>query len=391
MTWKSASKEELRSELVKRIGEGAMSLSDLCWEYGISRPTAYRWLARHRAGRGKRLKDRSHHPRHVAGRPAASWLQRLRRLRVRRKTWGARKLRVILGERFGEGGLPSVSAISRWLKQWGLAKGRKRRKPGPLILREGLTKPKCCHEVWTVDFKGWYRTGDGSRVDPLTVRDLYSRYGIRIGLLADQTVNTARKEFARIFRKHGLPRRIRCDNGTPFGGGGPTGLTRLSAWWIKLGIGVEFITPGKPGENGSHEQFHKIYKAEVANEPDWDLARQQRRSTAWLADYNRNRPHESLDQQRPASWYQKSQIHLPRKVASWSYRQGWPRCWVKGNGEISWQGIRRFVGEAFVRDYVGLKPLRRGIWKVYFGPILIGELHENEKGAIRLAQYRHAK
>jgi transposase InsO family protein len=99
---------------------------------------------------------------------------------------------------------------------------------------------------------------------------------------------------------------------------------------------VEFITPGKPGENGSHEQFHKIYKDEVANEPDWDPASQQRRSTAWLADYNRNRPHESLDQQRPASWYQKSQIRLPRKVASWSYRKGWHRCWVKGNGEISW-------------------------------------------------------
>jgi putative transposase len=376
---------------VKRIGAGAKSLSDLCLEYGISRPTAYRWLARYREGRGKRLKDRSHRPRRVAGRPASPWLQRLRRLRLRRETWGARKLRVILGERFGEVGLPSVSAMSRWLKQWGLAQGRKRRKPGPLILRAGLTKPKCCHEVWTVDFKGWYRTGDGSRVDPLTVRDLYSRYGIRIGLLADQTVSTARKEFGRIFRKHGLPKRIRCDNGAPFGGGGPTGLTRLSAWWIKLGIGVEFITPGKPGENGSHEQFHKIYKDEVANEPDWDPVSQQRRSTAWLADYNRNRPHESLDQQRPASWYQKSQIRLPRKVASWSYRKGWPRCWVKGNGEISWQGIRRFVGEAFVRDYVGLKPLRRGIWNVYFGPILIGELHEKEKGSIRLAQYRHAK
>ena len=91
--------------------------------------------------------------------------------------------------------------------------------------------------------------------------------------------------------------------------GGPTGLTRLSAWWIKLGIGVEFITPGKPGENGSHEQFHKIYKAEVANEPDWDLARQQRRSTAWLADYNRNRPHESLDQQPRSKQERKKQLN----------------------------------------------------------------------------------
>jgi transposase InsO family protein len=310
---------------------------------------------------------------------------------MRRKTWGARKLRVVLRERFGDVGLPSVPAMSRWLRKWGLAKGRKRRKPGPTILRDGLTEPKRCHDVWTVDFKGWYRTGDGSRVDPLTVRDLYSRYGIRIGLLADQAVNTARKEFARIFRKHGLPKRIRCDNGVPFGGGGPTGLTRLSAWWIKLGIGVEFIAPGKPGENGSHEQFHKIYKDEVASDPSWDPASQQRRSTVWLADYNRNRPHESLDQQRPAGRYQKSRRSMPRKVASWSYRRGWKRCWVKGSGEIWWKGIRRFVGQAFARDYVGLKPLRQGIWEVHFGPILIGELHENEQGSIRLAQYRHAR
>jgi transposase InsO family protein len=131
----------------------------------------------------------------------------------------------------------------------------------------GVRPARDCHEVWTVDFKGWYRTGDGRRVDPLTVRDLHSSYILRIGLLTGQGLAQTRREFDRIFREHGLPERIRCDNGTPFGGGGPTGLTRLSAWWFRLEIAVEFTTPGRRCENGAHEQFHRVYKAEVARSP----------------------------------------------------------------------------------------------------------------------------
>jgi transposase InsO family protein len=146
--------------------------------------------------------------------------------------------------------------------------------------------------VWTVDFKGWYRTGQGQRVEPLTVRDLYSRYVLAVRLLPSQQVEVARREFARIFKEHGVPERIRCDNGAPFGGAGPTGLTRLSAWWVKLGIVVEFIRPGRPCENGAHEQFHRVYKKEVAVDPLPSVPAQQRRSARWLRDYNWQRPHE---------------------------------------------------------------------------------------------------
>jgi putative transposase len=244
------------------------------------------------------------------------------------------------------------------------------------------------NEVWTVDFKGWYRTGDGMRVDPLTVRDLYSRYGLRVALLRDQSIARSVREFGRIFRRYGLPERIRCDNGTPFGGAGPTGLTRLSAWWVKLGIEVEFTTPGRPCENGSHEQFHRVYKAEVAKAPTRRRGEQQRRSNRWLRHYNEERAHEALGMEVPADRYQRSRRKLPAVIRPWNYPRGWLRRWVKGNGEMNWRGKRRFVGEAFVRDYVGLKPVRKGVWRVYFGPILVGELYENERGNIRTAKYQ---
>lgn len=368
-----------------------MSVTDLCRRFKISRQTGYKWWARFRRGRLKALADRSRRPQHVANRTPARWLERLRRLRRVHPTWGARKLGHYLGKQFGKAGLPSVTTLSRWLQRWGLTRGRRRRLAGPVVLRPRVRAAGHSNEVWTVDFKGWYRTGDGTRVDPLTVRDLYSRYGLRVALLGSQSVALTRREFIKIFKVYGLPERIRSDNGTPFGGVGPTGLTRLSAWWIKLGIAVEFITPGRPCENGAHEQFHRVYKAEVARSPAQRRAGQQRRSDRWLGFYNEERPHEALGMAVPAVRYRKSRRQLPEQVKPWQYPKGWQRRWVKGNGEISWRGTRRFVGEAFVRDYVGLKRMRKGTWRVYFGPVLVGELHETEGGSIRTAKYRHRR
>ena len=391
MPWKTKSKIEQRYELVQRMREGKNTVVDLCLESGVSRMTAYRWRKRYRAERLAGLHDRSHRPLRTPRRTGRRWLDRLRRLRRRHPTWGARKLRHRLGARFGRTGLPAVATLGRWLRRWGLARGRRRRRPGPVVLRKAVRGARRCHAVWTVDFKGWYRTGDGRRVDPLTVRDLHSRYGLAIVLLEGQDVARTRREFVRIFRRHGLPARIRCDNGTPFGGAGPTGLTRLSAWWVKLGIEVEFMTPGRPCENGAHEQFHRVYKAEVARRPAADLAAQQRRSTAWLRHYNQVRPHEALGMRVPAERYRENQRRLPGRIPSWSYAAGWERRWVRGNGEINWRGVRRYVGEAFVGDFVGMRPVREGVWRVHFGPVLVGELHEGETGSIRLARHRHSR
>jgi putative transposase len=391
MPWKKASEQEQRYDLVKEMRLEKVSVTELCRELKISRKTAYKWKRRFGEERLQGLKDRSHRPVHLTGRTSSLWLRRLRQMRRRRSTWGTRKLHHALGEQYGLRGLPAVATFSRWLKRWGLAKGKRWIRRGPEVLCSALKPARHCNDVWTVDFKGWYLTGDGTRVDPLTVRDLYSRYGLRIAHLPDLSIGPARREFISIFKQYGLPKRIRSDNGVPFGGGGPTGLTRLSAWWMKLGIKVEFIAPGRPCENGAHEQFHRIYKAEVAQKPAWKGAGQKRRGQRWLRHYNEERPHEGLGMKVPASLYRKSNRPMPEKIEPWHYPTGWTRRWVKGNGEINWRGKRRYVGEAFVGDYVGLKPQRKDVWRVFFGPLLVGELHEQEIGKIRTAKYTHRK
>ena len=390
MPWKKSSPLEQRLDLVRAMAGRKVSLKELCGKFGVSRQTAYKWLLRYRNGRRRALRDRSRRPFANAVKTSVLWLRRVRRARLKHPTWGARKLRHILVQRFGQDDTPATATISRWLKRWGLARGRRRRRRGPALLRKPLHVPKACHEVWTVDFKGWYRTSRGERVEPLTVRDLYSRYALAVRLLATQQVHEARREFARLFKTHGVPERIRCDNGTPFGGAGPTGLTRLSAWWVKLGIEVEFTTPGRPCENGAHEQFHRIYKAEVAAAPEPTRQAQQRRSARWLRHYNGHRPHEALGMKTPAALFRKNRRRM-KELELGKYPRGWERRWVKGNGEITREGVRRYVGEAFVRDYVGLKPLGAERWEVYFGPELVGELHENESGSIRMARYTRAR
>jgi len=390
MPWKNTSQQEQRYQLITEMRTDKRSVSELCRGSKISRKTAYKWWWRYQQGRLHGLENRSRKPQKVSNRTSVFWLKRLRYQRRKHSTWGARKLEHRLRRDFGDGS-PSVAAISRWLKRWGLVRGPKRRKAGPVIVRRAIRPARHSNDVWTVDFKGWYKTGDGTRVEPLTVRDLHSRYGLQVILLRSQGLLKTKAAFIKIFRKNGLPKRIRSDNGTPFGGGGPTGLTRLSAWWVKLGIEVEFITPGRPDENGSHEQFHRIYKTEVARDPAQTLGGQQRRSSKWLAQYNEDRPHEALAMETPAKNYRCSRRLLPKQTVPWAYTRGWLRRWVRGNGEINWKGKRRYVGEAFVGDYVGLKAVRAKIWRVYFGPLLVGELHEKETGNIRTAKYRHRK
>src|SRR3989454_9537733 len=371
MPWKMRSRQEQRFELVRQMIVGRLSVTELCQRFRISRQTAYKWRGRYRQQKLGGLKDRPRRPQRSPQRTSGCWLRRGRRGRQGPRRWGARKMRAEFGRRFGKLGTPSTATISRWLKRWGLSRGRARRRRGPVVLRRALRAAQRCNEVWTVDFKGWYRTAAGTRVEPLTVRDLHSRYGLTIALLRTQSIAATRREFRRIFARHGLPERIRSDNGSPFGGAGPTGLTRLSAWWIKLGIEVEFITPGRPCENGAHEQFHRVYKAEVAARPERTVKAQQKRSLLWLRHYNHERPHEALGMKRPADLLQRSRRRMPQGLRVWTYPKDWERCWVKGNGEISCRGVRRYVGEAFVLDYVGLKPLRPRAWRGFFCSVVV--------------------
>jgi len=379
MPWKITCHKEQRWRFIQEFLRNKNSLAALCRRWAISRKTAYKWIGRFQQRGRWGLGDRHRAARRVHNRPGAAWLQRIRRWRFRHPRWGAPKLRWALQRRFGGRGLPSEAAISRWLKCWSLTRKRRRSAhKGPQVKRPSLTLARRPNDVWTVDFKGWFRTGDGTRVEPLVVRDLASRYILAIVLLRRQNVVECQQVMKRIFRKYGLPQVIRADNGTPFGSTGALGLTRLSAWWVKLGIRVEFIDPGHPEQNGAHEQLNGVYQAEAAEPPAQTFERQRRRSERWRQYYNQERPHEGLGMRVPAERYRQSRRRLPRLLKHWRYGRGWDSRRVKGKGMISFEGRARFIGEAFEGERVGLKRKRPGVWEVYFGPLRIGELWDHD-------------
>lgn len=386
MPWNTTCQIEQRRKFLLESMRHKRPLSALCRRWGISRKTAYKWLRRYGEHGRNGLSDQRRRAQRLHNRPSQVWLKRVQRWRRRHPHWGAAKLHWALKRRFGAKGLPSTAAIGRWLKQWGLTRSRRRRAQhkGPVIDRPALTQARQPNEVWTMDFKGWFRTADGTKVDPLTVKDLASRYALAIDLLTGQKVQDCRPSCERIFRRYGLPDVIRVDNGSPFGSTGALGLTGLSAWWVKLGIKVEFIAPGHPEQNGSHEQFHRLYKAETLNPAAASLRAQRRRTEAWRRQYNHHRPHGALAMAVPAQSYRK----MPRKLKPWRYPTRWRSRLVKGNGMISFDGQGRFIGEAFEGERVGLKPSRPGVWEVYYGPLLVGELWDCETSGIRASWYQ---
>jgi transposase InsO family protein len=281
-----------------------------------------------------------------------------------------------------------LSTIGTVLQRLGLVQRRPARRRGPVLRARPAGRVQEVNEVWTVDFKGWFRTLNGQRCEPLTVRDLKSRYGLLVHLLPDQKVPRVQALFRSLFGRAGLPRRLRSDNGGPFASRGPAGLSRLSVWWISLGIQVEFTRPARPQDNGAHEQWHRELKADTTRPASATRVAQQARTTRWLRHYNEVRPHEALGQTPPARHFRRSHRPYrgpqpPRYPASWAVRR------VRSNGEIRWQGRRRFVGEAFVGHLLGLRRRRRGVWRVHFYHVLLGELHEQDAGSMRPALYYH--
>jgi transposase InsO family protein len=388
MPWKIQSVVGERWRLIQTLLQKKESVKKLCRIFGVSRKTIYKWKRRFIEGGKRALHDRLRQPRRIPHRLGSKWVERIRRLRKQRPHWGPKKLRAEFGR---EGWKPPTErTIARWLKRLGLTHAvRRRPRKACVRLLAAQTAARRPNHVWTVDFKGWFRSGNGQRCEPLTVRDLFSRYGLLSRLLPTQHWKPVQAAFARLFRDKGLPEIIRVDNGVPFASRGPGGLSRLSAWWVRLGIRVEFTRPARPQDNGSHEQFHRVMKKETTGPVAWTRGGQQHRTTVWLRDYNRHRPHESLGQKRPTGLYRKSRRRFSGHYPEIKYRANDQLRQVRSNGEIRWAGRKRFVGEAFVGQQVALRRLRRGVWSVYFANILIGHLHEQDSGAMRPVLYKH--
>lgn len=379
---------EQRIQFCQEASQSHRSFAAVCRAFRIARQTGYKWWQRYKSKGIAGLAEQSRRPRRCPFQLRPHWIERIRQTRHRFPRWGAKKIRAWLQREFPRAHKPAVSSIGRVLRRLHLSHPRPRRPHGPLRTWPSFRRARQPNEVWTVDFKGSFRTADGVRCEPLTVRDLYSRYGLCVCILPDRSEPQVRRQFVRLFRRYGLPHTIHCDQGGPFGSAGPAHLSRLSAWWISLGITMEYSRRARPGDNAAHEQWHRELKAETARPPAATLALQQTRSQRWVRLYNQLRPHESLGQRTPAQRWRKSRrryqgILPPRYPKAWLLRR------VQLRGEIYWRGGVRFVSEALWGYQVALRPRRKGVWQVYFYRLLVGELHEPDQSPLRPAQYHH--
>jgi len=378
MAWKEVLPMEERARFVLEVQRAEMCFSELCRRYGVSRKTGYKWIRRYIAEGLDGVRERSSRPHSCPHKTSAEWERRIILERVKHSHWGPKKIRRVLKRKGWDGKVPAASTMGDILRRAGLVrkKGRRRRNTyynGP------LTEAKCSNHVWAVDYKGWFRTRDGVRCDPLTISDLYSRYVLEVKALPDQSYEEARGVFERVFEEYGLPRIIRSDNGSPFASRGAGGLSRLSVWWVLLGIRPECIAKGHPEQNGVHERMHLTLKKEATVPGSKNLRAQQRRFDLWRKEFNESRPHEALKMKVPAQKYRRSTRVYERGIANEKqikYPEGYGVRRVKTNGEIKWKGKRRFIGEALKGVQVGIKQIEEGHNQVYFDYILLGDLYE---------------
>jgi transposase InsO family protein len=232
------------------------------------------------------------------------------------------------------------------------------------------------NDVWSADYKGQFRTGNGRYCYPLPVADGFSRYLLGCQALTSTAVAEAKPIFTRLFHEYGLPTRIRTDNGVPFATTTLGRLSTLSAWWVRLGILPEFIEPGRPAQNGRHERMHRTLKAETTRPAAGSLAAQQRRFNTFRAEFNHERPHEALDQQTSATCYAPSPRPMPDRVPPLEYPDRFEVRYVSANGGIRWNCRWVNVSTVCIGEYVGLEEIADGLWNVYFGPLRLGRLNE---------------
>ena len=383
MSWEETCAMEQRMKFVQRLNETDEAMTELCREFGVSRKTGYKWLRRYEAGGVSALADRSRAPQRQANATPDEQVQAVLQARGLHRRWGPEKLRAWLIRKHPEQRWPSASTMGEILKRAGLTVARGNRlwvAPTPGRLHEA-GQP---NHVWCADFKGYFHCQDGSRCDPLTITDAYSRYLLRCQAVTAIGEQYARALFEAAFREYGLPQIIRTDNGTPFASTALAGLSALSAWWIKLGIWPERIDPGKPQQNGSHERMHRTLKQETAQPPSRTLRRQQRAFDRFKQDYNYERPHEALAMKTPGELYESSVRLYPGVVRSPEYGSGRIVRVVGSCGRIRWSGERVFITKVLGNEPIGLEGVDDGVWRLWFGAYPIGWLDETTMEATDL-------
>lgn len=382
MSWRETCAMDERVSFVSEALLGRETMTELCARFSISRKTGYKWLSRYHDEGPSGLMDRSRAPKRHGRAMAPEIAEEILRLRRARPSWGPRKLRAYLAEHAGDRVWPSASSMGDLLRAHGLSEPRRRaaRLPGPLSTP--FAEVREANDLWCIDFKGWFRTGDGRRCDPLTVTDAHSRY-LLLCKIVEPSSAPVEAAMRALFERCGLPKAIRSDNGPPFASGGPGGLTRLTLGWLKAGIALERIEPGKPQQNGRHERFHLTLKQETSRPPAASPAEQQERFDAFCRSYNSERPHEALGQKTPAGLWRASPRRYPSQPLEPWYDAHFAVRKVRSSGEIKWAGRSYFISETLVAENVGIGETIDGDWLVRYGRIDLGILDCKRKRLVR--------
>jgi putative transposase len=390
MPWRETSPMEERLEFVREYATDLFTMIELAAQYGISPKTGYKWLERYDAEGPLGLCDRSRRPHTSPQATDPDLVEALIAVRRRHPRWGAKKLLAVVRRGAPRGAWPARSTVCELLKRRGLVTARRRRRgaaPTRLPVHAPITR---ANEVWTTDFKGEFRTGDGAYCYPLTVRDGFSRFVLRCDALLGRTTDATRRRFERAFAEYGLPERIRSDNGGPFASLGLGGLSHLAVWWMRLGITPERIAPGHPEQNGSHEQFHSVLKAETARPPAAHCEAQQRRFARFCAEYNYERPHEALHDQPPATCYEPSRRSFPTRLPPLEYPGHMEVRLVSSNGCVSWRSAPLFVATPLAGEHVAFEEVDNGIWTLRFASVALARYDDRHRSIHPIASLSSA-
>jgi len=378
MAWLETCVMEQRIQFVMDVLDGTYTMSELCDSYRISRKSGYKWLHRYQQGGIESLANRSRAPHDHPQEISVSVKQAILAVKQRFPRWGAPKIRARLErEHIDWSHYPAVSTIGLFLRNQGLTRTRRRRrKATPSAVP--LTNGRYANQVWCADFKGHFKTGDGRRCHPLTISDHASRYLLCCKHVDRMSHDPVKRCFERTFRDYGLPEVIRTDNGAPFASVGLAGLSRLSYWWIRLGIYPERIEPGHPEQNGRHERMHKTLKADTAAPPAASLSQQQLRFNGFRRDYNEQRPHEALEMRTPSECYHRSPRSYPRRLPPVWYPDPFRVRHVRTGGEIKLNNNLLYVSQGLAGQWVGIEQTDEDSSRLWYCNYLLGQIdHRN--------------
>ncbi len=383
MPWKETCTMSERHAFIEAWLSHNFTVSDLCRRFKISRKTGHKWINRFKSSGLEGLNDVSR-ARHAQAHRTPEWVvEKILELKCRYPSWGPVTIRSALYREAPLGDWPAASTVAQILNEHGLVKHRRPRQKTPPHTQP-LAHATAPNEVWSADYKGQFRLGDGSLCYPLTISDNSSRMLLSCRGLTGPQIEPSIREYKRAFREYGLPKVIRTDNGWPFAMNTLGGLTPLSIWLIKLDVYPERIAPGCPQQNGRHERMHRTLKAATASPPKSNLTAQQRAFNSFQREYNEQRPHSSLGLGTcPIDVHKASLRAYPERMSELEYPEDYEVRKVRCGGYIKFNGQSIYTTRQLTGEHIGLEPLDHERWQLYFGKLKLGIVDERIGRVIR--------